>query len=120
MGTRSNVYVETEPGTYVGTYCHYDGYPDHMFPTLQAINNDTLLSHILLGAPRGGIRMLYRDDEGFTEYLDDAVPCVLSNPSEEDCGPSFVYIKCRDGGVKWRGTYDDAPMGWRTEMPENL
>tara|TARA_R100000008_G_C3505059_1_gene125711 strand:- start:221 stop:580 length:360 start_codon:yes stop_codon:yes gene_type:complete len=118
MGTRSNVYVETEPGTYLGTYCHYDGYPDHMFPTLQAIDNDTLLSHILVGAPRGGLRGLM-DVVGLTEYLDDTVPCVLSNPSEGDYGPDYVYIKCLDGSVKWRGAYDEAAYGWKTELPEN-
>ena len=119
MGTRSNVYVETEQGTYLGTYCHYDGYPDHMFPTLQAIDNDTLLSHILIAAPNGGFRGIQAG--GPTEYLDDpSYPCVLDNPSQEDFGPDFVYIKCHDGSVKWRGTYDDEPFAWRTELAENL
>jgi len=117
MGTRSNVYVETEPGTYLGTYCHYDGYPDHMFPTLQAIDKDTLLSHILIAAPRGGIRSIQAG--GPMEYLSDDTSCVLDNPSEGDWGPDYVYIKCHDGSVKWRGAYDEAAWGWKTELPEN-
>jgi hypothetical protein len=116
MGTRSNVYVETEPGTYVGTYCHYDGYPSHMLPTLTAIDNNVLLTHILLAAPQGGFRILQTHG---TEYLDDYVnPCVLENPAAEDLGPEYVYIKCHDGSVKWRDTYGDYvnETGWRNNL----
>lgn len=119
MGTRSNVYVETEPGTYIGTYCHYDGYPSHMFPTLAAINKDVLLTHILLAAPQGGLRILKTHG---TEYLDDyAYPCMLQNPSIEDLGPEYIYIKCLDGSVKWRDTYGDyvdEAIGWRDNLSE--
>ena len=115
MGTRSNVYVETEPGTYVGTYCHYDGYPSHMFPTLTAIDNDVLLTHILLAAPQGGFRIIKTHG---TEYLDDyTYPCGLQNPSMEDLGPEYVYIKCFDGSVKWRDTHschEKQEIGWHT------
>jgi len=119
MGTRSNVYVETEPGTYVGTYCHYDGQPSHMFPLLTTIENDMLLSHILMAAPKGGLRGIY--DRG-TEYLDDyTYPCLLQNPSTEDLGPEYIYIKCLDGSVKWRDTYGDyvdEATGWRANLSE--
>ena len=117
MGTRSNVYVETEPGTYLGTYCHYDGYPSNMFPVLSEIDSETLLTHILIAAPQGGFRVL--GIEG-TEYLGDySYPCVLQNPSMVDMGPEYVYIKRLDGRVQWRDTYEDyAPddeevEGWR-------
>ena len=118
MGTRSNVYVETEPGTYVGTYCHYDGYPSHMFPTLSAIDKDLLLTHVLLAAPQGGFRIIKTHG---TEYLDDyANPCVLENPAFEDLGPEYIYIKCHDGSVKWRDTYGDYvdETGWRNNLSE--
>jgi len=115
MGTRSNVYVETEPGTYVGTYCHYDGYPSHMFPTLTAIDKDILLTHVLIAAPQGGFRIL---QERGTEYLSDySNPCVLENPADEDWGPDYVYIKCYDGGVKWRNTFDGC---WRKSYVESV
>ena len=121
MGTRSNVYVETEPGTYVGTYCHYDGYPSHMFPTLMAIDNDLLLAHILIAAPQGGFRIL---SEGKTEYLDDySYPSMLSSPSQPDMGPEYIYIKCYDGSVKWRDTYGDYVddgTGWRNNYSEAM
>tara|TARA_R110002020_G_scaffold98887_4_gene235139 strand:- start:130 stop:474 length:345 start_codon:yes stop_codon:yes gene_type:complete len=114
MGTRSNIYIETEPGKYVGTYCHYDGYPDHMLPTLQAFDSDTLLAHVLLAAPRGGFRSLM--SEG-TEYLDDHAACILQDPLDEDYGPDYVYVKCHDGAVKWRDATSEAIFAWRTELP---
>ena len=99
MGTRSNIYVETEPGTYLGTYCHYDGYPDHMFPVISKMNNDELLGHILIAMPQGGIRNLDREK---TDYLDDGTCVLMFNPHMEDWAPDYIWIKCHDGSVKWR------------------
>tara|TARA_R110000824_G_scaffold114298_1_gene264731 strand:+ start:292 stop:576 length:285 start_codon:yes stop_codon:yes gene_type:complete len=90
-----------------------------MFPTLAAINKDVLLTHILLAAPQGGLRILKTHG---TEYLDDyAYPCMLQNPSIEDLGPEYIYIKCLDGSVKWRDTYGDyvdEATGWRANLSE--
>ena len=99
MATRSNVYVEAEPGKYLGTYCHYDGYPRHMFPTLVGMEREELLSHILVAMTRGGFRIIMAS---MTEYLNDNIACVMTDPSAEDWGTEFVYIKCYDGTVKWR------------------
>ena len=119
MGTHSNVYVETEPGTYLGTYCHYDGRPSHMFPLLLTIENDRLLSYILMAAPQGGLRGLYSRG---AEYLNDYThACVLRNPSTEDLGPEYIYVKCLDGTVKWRDTYGDyvdEGEDWRANLSE--
>lgn len=113
MGTRSNIYVETRPGVYLGTYCHYDGYPAHMFPTLAAMDRDSLLSHILLAMARGGFRII---NGIMTEYLDDTEAVVMTNPAEEDWGPDYVYIKCYDGSVKYRAT----PFPeWKTTYDES-
>ena len=106
MGTRSNIYIETEHGTYIGTYCHYDGYPSHMFPTLTKIGHDDLLVHILIGISQGGLRGIYPHAE--TEYLGDfSSPCILTNP-HMDCGwgPEFIYIKRYDGKVMWRHPFE--------------
>lgn len=111
VGTRSNIYVETEPGTYLGTYCHYDGYPKHMIPTLSAMSKDELLGHILMSMTHGGIRIL--DGQGATEYLDDANcdAVVMTSPSISDWGAEYVYIKLHDGGVAWRDCFDSS-NGW--------
>ena len=110
MGTRANIYVETEPGEYLGTYCHYDGYPSHMFPVLTRMDHDRLLGHVLIAMTRGGVRII---KDIFTEYLNDTVPAVMTNPAMEDWGPDYVYIKRLDGKVQWRPTYDEENAGWR-------
>ena len=104
MGTRSNIYVETEPGTYLGTYCHFDGYPSYMVPILKDLTSDELTGCILLAIPRGGFRVLDEEIDKI-DYLNDNCICVLTNPCEEDMGPDFVYIKQFDGTIKYRGTY---------------
>jgi len=116
MGTRSNVYVETEPGTYLGTYCHYDGYPSHMFPTLEQMSHDKLFTHILIAMTRGGFRII---DSDSTEYLDDTVSCVITNPAMTHCGPDFVYIKRLDGKVQWRYAGDVATPAWHFSFDED-
>ena len=115
MGTRSNIYVETEPGTYLGTYCHYDGYPSHMFPALTDMDHDRLLGHILIAMTRGGFRVIegYVNEEISTEYLDDTETVIMTDPAMEDWGPDYVYIKRLDGKVQWRSTYDEENIGWR-------
>tara|TARA_Y100000034_G_C6584160_1_gene253504 strand:- start:60 stop:401 length:342 start_codon:yes stop_codon:yes gene_type:complete len=112
MGTRSNIYIETEPGTYLGTYCHYDGYPKHMFPTLSQMKRDELLAHILIGMTQGGLRGIY--DNQTTEYLGDfSSPCILTNPVvDAGWGPEFIYVKRFDGRVMWR--HEDKPE-WKFE-----
>lgn len=103
MGTRSNIYVEVEPGSYLGTYCHYDGYPSHMFPTLSNMTKDTLLVHILIAMTQGGLRGIH-NEKGATEYLEDmSNPCILTDPFHEpDCSEEFIWVKRYDGKVMWR------------------
>ena len=113
MGTRSNIYIETEPGTYIGTYCHFDGYPSHMFPILESMANDELQSHILIAMTQGGIRVM---DNVATEYIGDTSSTViLTDPHMEDWGPDYIWIKCHDGSVKWRYSSDDR---WRLTQDE--
>ena len=104
VGTRSNIYVETKPGTYLGTYCHFDGYPSYMLPILKDMTNDKLTGCILTAIPRGGFRVL---DERLDkiDYLNDNFICILTDPCEEDMGPDFVYIKQFNGSIKYRCTY---------------
>ena len=78
-----------------------------MFPTLTHMDNDTLTSHILIAMVGGGFRVL--DDGPGTEYLNDtarSTAVVLTNPSTEDWGPDYVYVKRFDGSVMWRSTLE--------------
>jgi hypothetical protein len=38
MATSSIVGYETETGSYVGVYCHFDGYESHMMPQLKEMS----------------------------------------------------------------------------------
>lgn len=99
MGTRSNIYVETERNGYIGTYCHFDGYPGYMYPLLTGMDKDSLLSLILIAAPRGGFHAL--EEPETTTYCEE-MPCLLTDPDECTWSAEFVWVKCLDGRVKWR------------------
>ena len=111
MGTRSNIYIETEPGTYLGTYCHYDGYPEHMLKALGAIDNDKLTGHILQAIPRSGFRRFDPAHDRIERFNDNEIVCV-TNPCADDEGVEYIYIKQYDGTIKWRSTMHAAP-GWQ-------
>jgi hypothetical protein len=63
MSTHANIFVETEKDTFVGTYCHYDGYPEHMLPALSSISHDDLRGIILVAGLAGGMRFFNPPDE---------------------------------------------------------
>jgi len=101
MGTSSRIYVETEPGDFIGTYCHYDGYPSHMHGTLERMSSDELTGFILQAIPQGGFRSL---DIGEVEYLGDSRIAIHTNPYDDNMGPNYIYIKLLDGCVRWRSS----------------
>jgi len=114
MATRSNIYVETEPGAYIGTYCHFDGYPGHMLPALTTMTTDECLDAILIAGLKSGFRT-------FGEaYLDDTGMCYLHHRDDLDNlfpragygGPEYIYIKQLDGSVKYRGSHH---VSWETD-----
>ena len=67
MGTRSHIYIETEPGMFLGTYCQFDGYPSHMFPQLEQRTHTEVYGIIIKGQIRGGLQQLFILTKG-TEY----------------------------------------------------
>ena len=38
MSTRSVIGYETQTGSYIGVYCHFDGYKSHMMPQLEEMS----------------------------------------------------------------------------------
>jgi len=49
MATRSHIYIETEEGGFLGTYCQFDGYPSHMFPQLEQRSHTEVYGIIIKG-----------------------------------------------------------------------
>ena len=124
MGTRSHIYIETEEGGFLGTYCQFDGYPSHMFPQLTDRSHDEVYSIIVKGQTRGGLVGLAATPSAPVEYQDGiADPSFLFNPMDylESSPVNYVYVKRLDGTVLWRETRNAVsgePMPWFNEMPE--
>ena len=85
-----------------------------MLPVLEDMTNDELTGCILLAIPRGGFRVLDEEVDKI-DYLNDNYLCVLTNPSKEDAGPDFVYIKQFNGTIKYRSTYPGED--WKVNTP---
>ena len=124
MGTRSHIYIETEEGGFLGTYCQFDGYPSHMFPQLTDRSHDEVYSIIVKGQTRGGLVGLAATPSAPVAYQDGiADPSFLFNPMDylESSPVNYVYVKRLDGSVLWRETRNAVsgePMPWFNEMPE--
>jgi hypothetical protein len=113
MGTHANIFVETGPNIFVGTYCHYDGYPDHMLPSLNEVSNDDLRGYILVAGLSGGMRFFNPPEEIETlaGHCRDEV-LYLHNPVLNEESAHFIYIKQMDGVVRWRKAYSN---NWQHE-----
>ena len=124
MGTRSHIYIETEEGGFLGTYCQFDGYPSHMFPQLADRSHDEVYSIIVKGQTRGGLVGLAATPSAPVAYQDGiADPSFLFNPMDylESSPVNYVYVKRLDGTVLWRETRNavsGVPMPWFSEVPE--
>tara|TARA_Y100000034_G_scaffold114377_1_gene150430 strand:- start:1192 stop:1539 length:348 start_codon:yes stop_codon:yes gene_type:complete len=103
MGTRSNLFVEIEENNYIGVYCHYDGYPEHMLEQIKFCSHEEIHQHILIGGMRGGYR-LFSPKENKSELLGDAVASYVFDPEDavvSDWSLDYVYVKCLDGTIRW-------------------
>tara|TARA_B100000686_G_C16065925_1_gene606962 strand:- start:55 stop:495 length:441 start_codon:yes stop_codon:yes gene_type:complete len=124
MGTRSHIYIETEPGMFLGTYCQFDGYPSHMFPQLEERSHDEVYSIVVRGQTRGGLVGFAATPSAPVEYqhgIGDA--SFLFNPTDylESTCVNYVYVKRLDGSVLWRETRNAVPgqpMPWYNTAPE--
>jgi len=99
MGTRSHIYVETDNG-YIGTYCQYDGYPEHMLPELERRGYEEVYGLVLRGTCTGGMRAMCRK----MVEMAKGTPEVLIDPdcTNENCYVAFIYIVKKDGTVNLR------------------
>lgn len=87
MSTHSTIGYEAEDGSYVGVYCQFDGYPDHMLPTLRNTSLDIIRAEVERALVEGGLRFIengawetYGDAHGDRterkEWLHDTWPCT--------------------------------------------
>ena len=101
MGTRSNIYVETADG-YVGCYCQFDGYPEHMYDQVNKRSHAEMYGIVLRATATEGIRCL---SDGGPEYYppSGSVEVLLDPDCPQEASPvNYVYVKQQDGSTRWR------------------
>lgn len=102
MGTQSNLYIEEEDGSFIGVYCKYDGYPEHMLKQIKYCNFSSLYDSILVAGTRGGYR-LFSPTTNETEFLNHDMPHYVYDPDDDGAlGIDYIYAVKRDGTIKWR------------------
>ena len=120
MATRSTIGYETQDGNYVGVYCHYDGYPDHMGPALSAMLHADVVIMVSRGLAGGGIRSIFSpDDEGrhrgyevFNERPRD--PDTTWPRRDEE----YAYRKLWDGSLEYIDSTGYV-YEWRADIPRD-
>jgi len=103
MGTRSVIGYETEDGGYVGVYCHYDGYTEHMLPQLQEMSYEAVVDEVN--------RALF-ENAGARQLRGRVFECFDEDPEPDEWGyfewplrsegayQEYNYRKRRDGTVE--------------------
>jgi hypothetical protein len=61
-------------GSYIGCYCHYDGYPSGVGLNLLMMNPEDIKTMVTAGIIKGGIRSIYGSDLAGVEYFDETWP----------------------------------------------
>ena len=107
MGTQSNLYIEKKDGSYIGVYCHYDGYPEHMIEQIEHCSHNELYEQIIIAGTKGGYR-LFSPKTGESEFLEDSQPCYIYDPDDDgQLGINYLYVKYLDGTIRWRECMSD-------------
>ena len=115
-GTRSQVGKIGKNGKITSVYMHYDGYPDHMLPTIKKGYKDGKNVDILL--KKGGGSGLEADPAKINFYGDKATTQgnvknikKYIKDAEYDGGAEFVYLfDERDGKWYMADTYEDQEL----------
>ena len=104
-GTRSQVGKITKRGKIESVYMHYDGYPDHMLPTIKKGYKDVKNVNLLLR--NGGGSGLEADPNKINFYGDKQV-------MKGDAKNIETYIKTAsyDGGAEYVYLYDERDGKW--------
>ena len=103
MSTHSAIGYEQEDGSFIGVYCHYDGYPGHMVPRLKRMFHADVVIMVNEALRRGGIRSIgYKG--GYDTFEEEGIAPILEWPSRLE----YSYVKLRDGTL----LEGDASLGW--------
>jgi hypothetical protein len=109
MSTRSCVSYEKENGDYVGCYCHYYGYPEHMIPNLIKFSYKDIVKNVDYGIANGGIKYISKMFEFYEEPSDSTCWGYDHLPFRSQF--SYVYVVKKDGTIL-HYNYDGKKQWW--------
>jgi hypothetical protein len=95
MATRSVIGYIQEDGSYIGCYCHYDGYPSGVGSFLLKMSPEDIKTMVTAGIIKGGIRSIYSTDLAGVEYFDESWP--HARRTQLPGGEEYDYILDTDG-----------------------
>lgn len=87
MATRSYVAQKIDDCTYIATYVHYDGYPEHMLENLPKDPTGYIVGKAAKSVDKGVFTWFESDDEP-SKFTDEN---FLSHVARESCA-EYLYI----------------------------
>jgi hypothetical protein len=100
MATRSTIGYETPDGGYVGVYCHYDGEPSNIGPSLHAMYHIDVMQMVERALRNGGMRCLHGPDS-FELFNEPSHRAHWLHDSWPECSEDYAYRKCLDGRLEF-------------------
>ena len=106
MGTHCHMgIIDHYDKSIVGTYVHYDGYPDNMIPAIQGYVREKTLTglHVLITQSQsgGGLHCFHQSSKGMlqSKFLDSGELCIINELNFLDPLISFAYLVHRHTGL---------------------
>ena len=97
MATRSVIgYIQTD-GSFLGCYCHYDGYPSGVGSYLLKMNPEDIRILVNQGIMKGGVRAVNSSTLSDAEYFNEVWP--EAKRTELPGGEEYDYILDTDGSL---------------------
>ena len=100
MATRSTIGYETADGGYVGVYCHYDGEPSNIGPSLDAMLHADVVIMVERALRNGGMRCLNGPDS-FELFNEPSHRAHWLHDHWPECSEDYAYRKRLDGRVEY-------------------
>jgi hypothetical protein len=100
MSTRSAIAYEDDNGNCVGVYCHFDGYPSHMFPIIKSMQHEEVKSMVETALVEGGLRSI--TNETVYETYKEKGPrgqWLYTSIFAHENNLDYTYFKRKDGSV---------------------
>ena len=95
MATRSVIGYMQADGSFIGCYCHYDGYPSGVGSNLLKMHAEDIRTMVTAGIIRGGIRAINSPSLEDVEYFNETWP--EAKRTQLPGGEEYDYILDTDG-----------------------